>query len=534
MLCRRRRLPARSGSDAHARAHQVPRLGRPAAAARNGTDGLERAGDYVAAQFKAAGLEPGGTDDSWFQPFELIAGLRSAATTRSRSNSGGTTRPRRARQELLPAGRPRQRGRRPRRHRRRFDDLPLVFAGYGLVAPSIGYDDYRRPRRPGQGGADLQPRAAGTGSQQPAERHAADRADDAAGKSGRGAANAAHARCIVVADPVAPHRRCAVRAVQRRPGRREQRPIPVLRVRRDEREAAHRRLGARRRRAHDRQGPDAALAGAARRHRRLRRAPGAQSPHGAERRRRAARQRSGACRRSRRHRRALRPCRASAAACRSTPDRTGEIHNGADDNASGTAAIIEMARAAARSATRFPRTLVFVAFAGEERGLLGLGVLRRPTRRFRQRTRWRCSTSTWSDVRVAGWTSAGSRCRRRWRANLKRGHRGREGRTDQCTGRDPGAGRSDDSSFIDRRIPAINFFTGFHDDYHRTRRRLGEDRRRRHTAVATLALELAASWPRGATARSSTPRGGSASQSRTGRDRPEIRRTAPYAAARYE
>jgi hypothetical protein len=27
-----------------------------------------------------------------------------------------------------------------------------------------------------------------------------------------------------------------------------------------------------------------------------------------------------------------------------SPDRTGEIHNGADDNASGTAAIIEMAR----------------------------------------------------------------------------------------------------------------------------------------------------------------------------------------------
>ena len=53
------------------------------------------------------------------------------------------------------------------------------------------------------------------------------------------------------------------------------------------------------------------------------------------------------------------------------PDRTGEIHNGADDNASGTASIIEMAKAAAADPARFPRTLVFVAFAGEERGLLG-------------------------------------------------------------------------------------------------------------------------------------------------------------------
>ena len=31
----------------------------------------------------------------------------------------------------------------------------------------------------------------------------------------------------------------------------------------------------------------------------------------------------------------------------------------------------------------------------------------------------------------------------------------------------PGAGRSDDSIFQARRIPAINFFTGFHGDYHR-------------------------------------------------------------------
>ena len=50
---------------------------------------------------------------------------------------------------------------------------------------------------------------------------------------------------------------------------------------------------------------------------------------------------------------------------------SGLIHNGADDNASGTASIIAMARAAAADRGRFARTLVFVAFAGEERGLLG-------------------------------------------------------------------------------------------------------------------------------------------------------------------
>ncbi|MFB3825565.1 MAG: M20/M25/M40 family metallo-hydrolase [Bryobacteraceae bacterium] len=49
----------------------------------------------------------------------------------------------------------------------------------------------------------------------------------------------------------------------------------------------------------------------------------------------------------------------------------GEIRPGADDNASGTAGIIELARAYARNKERPRRTLVFVATAAEERGLLG-------------------------------------------------------------------------------------------------------------------------------------------------------------------
>jgi Zn-dependent M28 family amino/carboxypeptidase len=56
----------------------------------------------------------------------------------------------------------------------------------------------------------------------------------------------------------------------------------------------------------------------------------------------------------------------------------------------------------------------------------------------------------------------------------------------------PGAGRSDDYNFIVRRIPAINFFTGFHPDYHRP----GDDWQKIDapgtSQVARLALELAA------------------------------------------
>jgi hypothetical protein len=52
------------------------------------------------------------------------------------------------------------------------------------------------------------------------------------------------------------------------------------------------------------------------------------------------------------------------------PEQVGAIHPGADDNASGTAAVMGLARAFA-AAGGLPRTLVFVAFAGEEMGLLG-------------------------------------------------------------------------------------------------------------------------------------------------------------------
>jgi hypothetical protein len=38
----------------------------------NGSDELERAGRYVADQFKAAGLRPGGDNGDWLQGFELL------------------------------------------------------------------------------------------------------------------------------------------------------------------------------------------------------------------------------------------------------------------------------------------------------------------------------------------------------------------------------------------------------------------------------------------------------------------------------
>ncbi len=52
------------------------------------------------------------------------------------------------------------------------------------------------------------------------------------------------------------------------------------------------------------------------------------------------------------------------------PDTTA-VHNGADDNASGTAALLEIAKALQRNHTHLKRSVIVVAFAAEEEGLLG-------------------------------------------------------------------------------------------------------------------------------------------------------------------
>jgi Zn-dependent M28 family amino/carboxypeptidase len=170
------------------------------------------------------------------------------------------------------------------------------------------------------------------------------------------------------------------------------------------------------------------------------------------------------------------------------PDQAGEIHNGADDNASGTASIIEIARAAAADRSRFPRTLIFVAFAGEERGLLGseryvaappiaiANTVAMLNLDMVGRSRGSVDVSGLDKPDVK--TDLFSAAQNVGMLDIKQ-----EG---------PGAGRSDDSSFLDRKVPAVNFFTGFHPDYHRPTDDWDKIDKAGTARVATLALEFAA------------------------------------------
>src|SRR4030095_3031375 len=173
-----------------------------------------------------------------------------------------------------------------------------------------------------------------------------------------------------------------------------------------------------------------------------------------------------------------------------SPQQTGEIHNGADDNASGTASIIEMARVAVEQRSRFPRTLVFVAFAGEERGLLGseyyaLHPVIPLTNTVAMLTLDMIGRARGA-VDVSGLEASPT-----LEADLKAAAQSiADGLSIARQG--PGAGRSDDFNFAVRRVPAINFFTGFHGDYHRPTDDWDKIDALGTKRVATLALEFAA------------------------------------------
>ena len=54
-----------------------------------------------------------------------------------------------------------------------------------------------------------------------------------------------------------------------------------------------------------------------------------------------------------------------------TPGQPDSINNGADDDASGTVGVIELAKAFSRPGARPKRSIIFLTVSGEEKGLWG-------------------------------------------------------------------------------------------------------------------------------------------------------------------
>jgi Peptidase family M28/PDZ domain len=142
----------------------------------------------------------------------------------------------------------------------------------------------------------------------------------------------------------------------------------------------------------------------------------------------------------------------------------GKIHNGADDNASGTAGVIELARYFQNNGKKEKNNLLFICFSGEELGLYGSKYFtEHPTIDFNKVTYMinmdmigRLPESKSLSVSGTGTSAV-------WEPLLKKLSNDKVIlKTDSS-----GMGPSDHSSFYVKGVPALHFFTGSHSDYHK-------------------------------------------------------------------
>ncbi len=182
----------------------------------------------------------------------------------------------------------------------------------------------------------------------------------------------------------------------------------------------------------------------------------------------------------------------------SLAQREGAVHHGADDNASGVAGIIELARVLTSQPPKPRRTIVFIAFGGEEEGLLGSNYyVNHPVvpiantvaminldmiGRLKNKNliiggvgtaqEWRSMIETanlWQGMTV---TAAGSANRGNGMpvvvaANGRPVVTSDSSKTFLLTLNEDGFGPSDHSSFYAKQIPVLFFWTGTHEDYHK-------------------------------------------------------------------
>jgi hypothetical protein len=148
-----------------------------------------------------------------------------------------------------------------------------------------------------------------------------------------------------------------------------------------------------------------------------------------------------------------------------TPDSKNKIHNGADDNASGTTGLLELAGYFSGNKISEKHNILFIAFSGEELGLLGSKYFtENPTVPLDQIS---CMInmdmigrlSNEKGLIISGWGTSPA-----WGKLIPDLAKNQKLRYAVDSS---GVGASDHTSFYLKNIPVIQFFTGGHSDYHK-------------------------------------------------------------------
>jgi Iap family predicted aminopeptidase len=144
-------------------------------------------------------------------------------------------------------------------------------------------------------------------------------------------------------------------------------------------------------------------------------------------------------------------------------DDHGRIWNGADDNASGTAAVIAMARALGAMPVKPKRSIVLAAWSAEERGLIGSRAFAAaaPIPFDKMAAYVNLDMISRNDARSIEVLTASDDLKRLAEERVAaQGMQAVEGNSQYLA-------QSDTVSFIEHEVPTVFFFCGLHEDYHR-------------------------------------------------------------------
>jgi len=147
------------------------------------------------------------------------------------------------------------------------------------------------------------------------------------------------------------------------------------------------------------------------------------------------------------------------------PD-AAEVHNGADDNASGTAALMEVARLIQQSGAPPARSVLLLAFTGEEKGLWGSGHYVKEPLLPLENTVAMMNMDMVGRLRENTLAVYGTGTAEEW-PNLLAKLNEKQPEPFVLASIPDGFGPSDHSSFYGASIPVLMLFTNTHADYHR-------------------------------------------------------------------